>query len=51
MTERISALPEARARVQELHDVMACIETEVPALLERYQRDRATRSGEKGATR
>jgi DNA-binding transcriptional regulator GbsR (MarR family) len=43
--------PAARARVQELHDVMAFIETEVPALLERYQRDRATRSGKKGATR
>ena len=43
--------PEARARVQELHDVMAFIETEVPALLERYQQDRAARSGKKGATR
>ena len=40
-----------RERLQELHDVMAFIETEVPALLERYQRDRATRSGQKGATR
>ena len=40
-----------RERLQELHDVMAFIETEVPALLERYQRDRATRPGQKGATR
>ena len=30
---------------------MAFIETEVPALLERYQRDRAGAAGKKGATR
>jgi DNA-binding transcriptional regulator GbsR (MarR family) len=43
--------PQDRARLQELHDVMAFIETEVPALLERYQQERAGTTGRKGATR
>ena len=43
--------PEDRARLQELHDVMAFVETEVPALVERFQRERAGTTGRKGATR
>jgi len=43
--------PKDRERLQELHDVMAFIETEVPALLERYQQERSGTTGKKGATR
>ena len=34
--------PEARARVQEFHDVMTFVEVEVPAMIRTFLRDRAT---------
>ncbi len=42
---------EDRARLQEFRDVMAYIETEVPALLERYLGERAGSTGRKEQSR
>jgi DNA-binding transcriptional regulator GbsR (MarR family) len=43
--------PESRARLQELRDVMAYIETEVPAVMDRYLLGRAGRTGRKDTPR
>jgi DNA-binding transcriptional regulator GbsR (MarR family) len=43
--------PESRARLQELRDVMAYIETEVPAVMDRYLQGRAGRTGRKDIPR
>lgn len=42
--------PESRARLQEMRDVMFYIETEVPAVMDRYLQQRAGRTGRKDAT-
>jgi DNA-binding transcriptional regulator GbsR (MarR family) len=43
--------PESRARLQELRDVMAYIETEVPGVMDRYLQGRAGRTGRKDPSR
>lgn len=43
--------PASRARLQEMRDVIAYIETEVPAVMDRYLRERAGRPGRKDASR
>ncbi len=43
--------PETRVRLQELRDVMAFIETEVPAVFDRYLSERAGRTGRKDISR
>jgi DNA-binding transcriptional regulator GbsR (MarR family) len=42
--------PESRARLQEMRDVMAYIEREVPAVMDRYLQQRAGSTGRKDAT-
>jgi hypothetical protein len=39
--------PESRARLQELRDVFAFVEQEVPAVVDRFLSERAGRAGRK----
>jgi DNA-binding transcriptional regulator GbsR (MarR family) len=43
--------PESRERLQEMHDVFAFIEREVPIVIDRFLQERAGRAGRKDSTR